>query len=365
MKPMNKKIVSTLLCGLAMASLAGCGGGQQSGGGSATTEFIFQAQHVDEGTTYKLNLKGFSDKKASLVCAQASPKIELNGTWDFDAAKGYSFDFGSQATILAGYNAYTKQHYSLYNAKLSDSINLRLMMTYADESFAPGSGYVDPYDSVAGETLYEAKLTNTDETIKLRDYGDGTFDLMSFGENAIFNYGSYSDASGERVYTLDDESKLTREVGKGNNNYRVKYSQAGSKETVDTYIYHLSGDLDVDHAFPDPRGEKVHIFNATNTVEVEGRPTSYAPGDMKGELVLWRNETSSQYELKIVAGGSTWLSETGLWAEENSTIVFTPDGMGATPWTGSVGEFDHEVTKEGSKGAEPTLVNFHFTLALQ
>lgn len=362
MKLISRNRSFLLLGALSLFAMTSCGSSTP-----ASTSFIFQASTFYEGTTYKLNLKGMSDQSCTLVCDQAETPLNLSGKWTFDNNSGYSFDFGEDQRILSGYNSYSKNHYVNYTLDLTSSVSIRLMMTYADSSFTPSSSYVDPYDVASGVTLYTGNSVTTEEEIKFRDFGDGTFDVISFGSSEIFDYGTYSDDNGTRTYTFSDGTTAERESGLGSNNYRViytTYSQSFFGQTAyQNELYHLSGDMTLDEAFPDPRGSVMYEFTGTNKEEFVNMVTTYAAGSVNADLTLYKNDTTSSYELSIILDGDSWYSETGTWIEENTTLTFTSEDATVPSWTGSsTGNFDYTITKSSFFG-DPTVVVFHFDLA--
>ncbi|HHT66892.1 MAG TPA: hypothetical protein GX010_01495 [Erysipelotrichaceae bacterium] len=372
MKVLKRQYLVAFFVCLAMLTVTGCntGGGKKE----ASTAFLYSASTFYEGTTYKLNLKGLDDNTCTLTCLQAETPIDLEGTWAFSQTNGYSFDFGNKAKVLSGYNSYTKVHYSNYTINLTATEKIRLMMTYSDDTFVVTDSYVDPYDVVQGVCVYEGNAKTTKELIKLRDFGDGTFDVISYGSQNIFDYGTYVDADGVRTYTNKEGTTFVRDVGEGTGNYRIVYitsvKMMFGSTNYENKLYHLSGDLDLDAAFPDPRGDKIYIFKGTNTNEFKERMDTYAAGSVEADLILFRNADSQQYELNIQVGTSDWFNQKGNWIEEGGVITFTSNDRNPVTWTGSAtGNFDYVVQKSQpgppGMGGGTIEVTFHFTLVQQ
>ena len=331
-----KKIKKILALVLGVAVCMGTAAFVFSGcGGKATQEFVFGADTYYGGKTYKLNLTGMSDGSCTLKCAQTSPAFEIAGTYEFSDTEGYKFDFGDKADILCGFNEYTKNHYIIYDFEITSSYSEMLMLTCLDTDFVPGDSYVDQYDAAA-ENLYEGEFTGG-EPIKLRDYGT-TFNVMSFGENAVFDHGTVAEENGVPVYTLSDgETTMKREESATvPGAYRLAYEYGDSKGTETYYLYDLNGH-DKDEAFPDPRGEVQYTFTGENTTAAG----TVAIGGLDCTLELWFNSDTGEreYEMLALDGTSVYLEETGTWVleEDGDTVTFTPDDSGGGKGPGGGG----------------------------
>ena len=331
MKKIQKNLSAIFLGVIALSALVGCGGKKQNS--SADPQFKFTYQTFIDGTTYKINLKGMPDGSATFKCAQAETPIDQKGTWKFDNNSGYTFDFGESFKVLCGYNAFSKSFYINQTVQFTAAQSERIQMTLKDESFQPSASYVDPYDAASAK-LFKGAFFVGGEEIKLRDFGDGNFDLMSFGSKALFNYGTskVDSGSGLTVYETHDGQSLIVEKGQGENNFRIDYMTEssdpfGPKYQYHNYLYSMSGDKSVDEAFPDPRGEILHQWTGTNTNEFKERVTMIAPGTLDAKLNLYKNAQNAQeYELVVLLNGDYWLQEKGTWAEASNVITLTVEG---------------------------------------
>ena len=346
-----KKILALALgvavcMGVAAFGIAGCGE-------EPTQEFLFSADTFYNGKTYKLNLSGMSDGTCTLKCAQTSPAFEIDGTYEFSETTGYTFDFGDGEDVLCGFNDYTQSHYIIYDLDLDSDYSTTLMLTCKDTDFVPGDSYVDQYDAAA-EYLYEGEFSGG-EVIKLRDYGS-TFDIMSFGSNAVFDHGTVAEEGGKRVYTLSDgTTKMEREESASvSGAYRIAYEYGSSKSSETYYLYNLNGN-DKDEAFPDPRGYVMYMFTGESITDAG----TIKAGDLDCTISLWYNESTQErvYETIAVEGTTEWASETGKWTVDGDTVTFTPDSSGGSKGSKDGGEDEGSSSYTGSlsKGFEFTL----------